>query len=256
LYIVQTQSGAAKLPVTGNGSGSGTTAQVQQMPATGAAAYEPDIPAVNPRAATIRIYWNIRYGNSVMPVEIADVASFRFTADHSIVFTLSNGNTIELTDYKDLEFTIEPTAPVTSSKWDLEKTFKFGGAAYGVDNTLPSGQWYTPEHVTVFTPHEIIIYDASHEVERKYPIKFIPDYKARVSMFCFDGKLSPAYNYPETLVNGLVAIKFCSIDNGVLIGSTAALNDAGGTNVIDTRFSIDENDNLKVLFKDGEYIFK
>jgi hypothetical protein len=63
-------------------------------------------------------------------VEIPDVVSFRFTDDNTIVFTLKNGNTVELTDYQGIEFSIEP-APVTSnSKWDLEKTLEFGGASY------------------------------------------------------------------------------------------------------------------------------
>jgi hypothetical protein len=128
LYIVQTQSGTAKLPVSKSRAGAGT-AQTQQTPAlTTRAAPAMEIPPVTPRAGTIRIYWNIRYGNSVTPVEIADVASFCFTEENTIVFTLTNGSTIEFTDYQGAEFTIEPVP--TSSQWDMEKTLKFGGASY------------------------------------------------------------------------------------------------------------------------------
>jgi hypothetical protein len=129
LYIVQAGDKSAKLPVSRNGIG-GTTVQVPQASAiaTRAAVDPPDI---IPRAGTIRIYWNIRYGDgSVIPVEIANVESFRFTEENTIVFTLANGNTIELADYQGMEFTIEPTPVTTNSKWDLEKTLKFGGASY------------------------------------------------------------------------------------------------------------------------------
>jgi hypothetical protein len=231
--------------------------QTQQASAiTTRAATAMEIPAVNPRAGTIRIYLNITSGNSAIPVEIADVASFRFTEENSIVFTLTNGNTIELADYQGLEFTIEPTQPATNSKWDLEKTLKFGGAAYGVNSSLPYVQWCTSKYVTVYSNEEVICYDLSSGIERKYPIKFIPDYEAGFSMFWFDDYLRPGYSYRETLENGIVAISLSSIDDGVLFGGTAASNFEGGTNVIDTRFSIDKNDNLKVIFRDGEYIFK
>ncbi|MDR0743705.1 MAG: hypothetical protein LBF05_05060 [Tannerella sp.] len=57
-----------------------------------------------------------------VPVEIADVEKFYFTNENSIMFTLKDGNTIELTDYQSAEFTINPAPVTTSSRRDLEKT--------------------------------------------------------------------------------------------------------------------------------------
>jgi hypothetical protein len=62
------------------------------------------------------------------------LVSFRFTEENTIVFTLKDENTIELTDYQGAEFTIAPALVTTSFQWDLEKTFKFGGASYSSIN--------------------------------------------------------------------------------------------------------------------------
>jgi hypothetical protein len=129
-YIIRAGNGSAKLPV-GSNRASGTSAQsvVQTKAATAATPT-----AANQRAGTgAKIYWTIKAGDNTVSVEIPDVVSFRFTADNSIIFTLKDGNTVELTDYQGIEFTIEPAPITTVSKWDLEKTFKFGGASYVLD---------------------------------------------------------------------------------------------------------------------------
>jgi hypothetical protein len=126
-YIIQAGNGSAKLPVVSN-SPTGTSAQPALKTKTPTA---PTPPATSPQSGTgAKIYWTIKAGNNTLSVEIPDVVSFRFTADNSIIFTLKDGNTVELTDYQGIEFSIEPAPITTASKWDLEKTFKFGGAAY------------------------------------------------------------------------------------------------------------------------------
>ena len=72
------------------------------------------MPEINLRASTIKIYWNITAGASTIPVEIPNVEKFHFAADNSIVFTLKNGNTVEMADYKGVEFAIEPAKPATN----------------------------------------------------------------------------------------------------------------------------------------------
>jgi len=65
-----------------------------------------------------------------MSVEMPNVEKFYFTVDNSIVFAFKNGNTVELTDYQGVDFSIEPAPITTTTVWDLERTIKFGGASY------------------------------------------------------------------------------------------------------------------------------
>jgi hypothetical protein len=130
LYIVQAGNKSAKLLVNTNGIGGTTVQPVLKTPT----AYASPPPEINLRAGGgIKIYWNITTGNSVVPVEIFEVVNFKFTADNSIVFTLKNGTTVELENYQGIEFSIEPAPVTTTSKWDMEKTLKFGGATYVAD---------------------------------------------------------------------------------------------------------------------------
>ena len=190
-----------------------------------------------------------------MSVEIPNGQKFYFTADNSIVFTLINGNTIELADYQGVEFSVKP-AKETNAKWNMDLTMRFGGAAYGVDASLPYGQWTSPLYVTAFTTTEIICYDVIKKVERKYPIKFIPNYEARVSMrnhpnmglipvYCYAGFWGP---YPY--------VYQVSIENGDELAFTGADLYKGNTYLIETTFYAIDNGNLKAVFEGGEYIFK
>jgi hypothetical protein len=127
---VQAGGKSTKLTIDTNGNG-GSTVQ----PATATQATALTAGSVNPRAGTIRIYWNISAGNTTLPVEIPNVKSFKFTADNSIVFTLKNGNTVELADYKGVEFAIEPAKTTGTSGWDLERTLQYGGCSYALRGT-------------------------------------------------------------------------------------------------------------------------
>ena len=132
IYIVQADGKSAKLAVGASGN-SGTAVQP---------AVETSTPVpIGLRSATgIKVYWNITASNSTMSVEIPNVQKFYFTADNSIVFTLKNGNTVELKDYKSLSFATDPV-PAPISGWDLERTLQYGGCTYamrfsGVQHTI------------------------------------------------------------------------------------------------------------------------
>ena len=137
----------------------------------------------------------------------------------------------------------------------MDLTMRFGGAAYGTNASLPYEQWGSQKYVTVFTDTEIICYDLQSKVERKYPIKFIPSYEARVSMYYHPVRgLLPTYSF-EGYLGGNLFIYFVSIEDGSEIAYTGNLIFGGSNNLIETTFSL-ENNNLKAVFKNGEYVFK
>jgi|GEM_PF-5170045 len=152
IYVVQAGDKTAKLPVSNSDFG-GSLAIVHSKDEQQATAYA--VPPVSLRAGSIKIYWNITTTHSVIPVEIPEVEKFYFTANNSMVFTLKDGNTIELADYKGIEFTVEPAVTTTTSKWDMEKTVKFGGASYGADYTPPYNDYRTCAVIAV-SKNEVI----------------------------------------------------------------------------------------------------
>jgi len=258
IYIVQAGGKTVKLLVSSSGSGAAyaqptvaeSAPQVSYAPASSS-----PVTLRSANAAVTKQYWNVHYNNTVIAVEIAQVSSFYFTSDNSVVFALVNGSTVQLPNYQTIDFAAQPAQ--SGSKWNMNMTMKFGGAAYGANSTLPPGQWYTPQYVTAFTASEIICYDVSNQVIRKYPINFIPNYDARVSMIASSSlSLTPGYSYKEDYGGGIYGINFMSLSDGSLVGAAAAQNYSGGSNLIQTTFSIDANDNLKVSFNGGEYTFK
>jgi hypothetical protein len=165
MYVIQAGGGSAKLWVGSNSVG-GTAAQPAVE--TEAAAATP--PAASLRAGTgAKIYWTVKAGNNTVSVEIPDVVSFRFTADNTIIFTLKNGNTVEMADYQGIEFTIEPAPPMAISQWDMEKTLKFGGASYGENTLLPNNQSERVSYLSVVHNQGVIIYDVQNNREIKIP---------------------------------------------------------------------------------------
>ena len=251
-YLVNNGKYTAKLLVNNNGYGSGSAEVQALMKSTNYAVNDP--PAIL-RSGTVSTYsgdyapyyWNI----GQFPIDLNSVDYFQFNADGSVIVKLLNNSSVEI-DYNGSTFSQQPVQ--SNSNWDLAKTFEFGGAAYGVNSSLPFAQWFTTQYITVFTANEIICYDVQNKVERKYPIKFIPNYEARVTMFYHSSKgLSPVYSYAG-FVESTPFIFFVSIEDGMELGSTGAMN-YGVSNLIETDFSI-ENGNLKATFKGGEYIFK
>jgi len=140
VYVVQAGDKTAKLMVTGEGFGGSSTAvqPVQSVVEPQAAVNAPS--SISLRAGTVKIYWNITAASNTTPVEIANVESFKFTPDNSIVFTMKNGNTVELADYQGVTFTTEPVQ-TGNSDWDWERTLKYGGASYAWTNGAPEIVW-------------------------------------------------------------------------------------------------------------------
>jgi len=88
-----------------------------------------------------------------MSVEIPNVEKFHFTADNSIIFSMKNGNTIELTDYQGVEFAIEPVSQTTSDiDWNL--TLLHCGANYDEYGNI---------YFSMATKDEFIVYDATNK---------------------------------------------------------------------------------------------
>ena len=136
IYIVQADGRSAKLIVGANGNGGAAVRSGVEVKTS----YDPNPTSLRAGNA-IKIYWNITASNTTVSVEIPSVEKFYFTIDNSIIFTLENGNTIELADYKGIEFAVEPAQPVTNSKWDLERTLQYGGCTYamrgvGIQHTI------------------------------------------------------------------------------------------------------------------------
>ena len=260
LYIVKSGRYMAKLLVTGNGTGNGTAASVQTTQA------EANVPVL--RSATyatpetradsgIKVYWNITAGtNTATPVEIANVEKFKFTPEGSIVFTLKGGSTIELSDYKGLEFATTP-AP-TTSKWDMERTMKFGGASYLVGN--PDEDSVYDIYAVAITKDNVVSESVLKKVKESVPIKNIksPDFltdKLGYAQFWYDR--SPILvHYYKKLYNVTYYICYniysLAIDpNEPIFGLRSekfAFNN--GTPTIPTTIKLNSDDSLTIKFKD------
>jgi hypothetical protein len=117
---------------------------------------------------------DIRAVNQFIRTAFSAPVSFRFTADNSIIFTLKNGNTVEMTDYRGIEFTVEPAQPTRTSNWDLEKTLKFGGVSYGIV-LRPSSPDISSVYLAVVHSNGIILFDNTTKKEMKYNTSTIHD---------------------------------------------------------------------------------
>jgi len=127
VYIVQASGKSAKLSVTNNNGGA--SAQATAFSATSKASYSPVLRAAT---ADLKQYWNITAAGSTTPIDISQVVSFYFTPDNTLAFVMSNGNTVQLADYNNLTFTVQPVQ-ANNSNWDMDLTLKFGGASYVAD---------------------------------------------------------------------------------------------------------------------------
>ena len=250
LYIVRSGNQSAKLLVATTGTGSTTTQPVMLAPQT--ETYAPMLPATNLRAATIKIYWNITAGNTTMPIEIPNVEKFHFTADNSIVFTLKNGNTIEMVDYKGVEFDIEPAPVTTTSQWDMEKTLKFGGAAYGsISSTLDR----KVEYVSVVHNKGVILWDIAKNQEVKYPKEGIAsniwtDFpNGRISAFVLSTGFVAGMTYEEEVSGGAV-IYLTSFSTGQITAASLCTNwgHNNNTNIISSKIVQNADGSITVKY--------
>jgi len=128
VYIVQASGKSAKLSI------GGAFAQATTFKTAPQASYSPVFRAAN---ADLKQYWNITATRSTTPIDISQVISFYFTPDNTIVFSLKNGNNVELANYTGMKFDIEPVQN-NSSNWDLDLTMKYGGASYVMNGPPPS----------------------------------------------------------------------------------------------------------------------
>ena len=271
IYIVQADGKSAKLPVN-NGFGSAVS---RKEIVTKTAIDAQHAPIGLRSENSIKEYWNIIANSTTMSIKIADVEKFSFKLD-TLVFTLKNGGTIELSNYQGVEFTIEPAEPTTETHWDLERTFAVGGGAYGFDNTLPYPMSHKVEFISVVSNTDVIIYDVSEEKETKYsrneiPIGWLDIDNAQITFFCSKGSNSnedviyPAISYVSSQTPTPV-IQFNAID-GQKVGFTLFMffgqdyGFNGHTNEIPTTFTIDKDGNLVAAYvnADGisrQHIFK
>ena len=152
LYIIQANGQSAKLLVSAAGTGS-TTAQPAPTE-TPTATYTSDLSKTTLRAATIKIYWNVKAGDNVTPIHIPDVESFYFK-DNSLFFNMGAGNTLQLDNYQSAAFAFSDTPAQSGSygDWDVEKTNKYCGIVIG--NIGDSAIYFTAVHKT----KGVLIYD-------------------------------------------------------------------------------------------------
>ena len=163
IYFVQAGGKSTKLLVN-DGSGSAVERQETVMKTVIDAQPAP----IGLRSDnSIKEYWNIIANNSAISVKISDVEKFSFKSD-TLVFTLKNGGTVELSNYQGVEFTIEPSEPTTETHWDLERTFANGGGAYGYDSNLDYPISAKVEFISVVSKTDIILYDVQNGKETKY----------------------------------------------------------------------------------------
>jgi hypothetical protein len=262
-YIIQAGNNSAKLLISQSGYG-GTVAQPKVEAQAATYAYTADSP-IELRSSSngLKTYWNISTNGSTIPVEMSDVESFSFKSDNSIVFTLKNGNTIELAEYKGVEFSTAPAAS-TNSNWDLTLTFAIGGAVYGSNLELPPGMKDKVELITVLSKTEIIQYNVSLDKETRYPRNTVLP-----GLLSKGGRLShvtststhlyPAISYHIVDEWGLERIYCENLYTPHVYLSTPVryLEFNNFTNLLNSSFVID-NDSLVVSYKnaDGKTITK
>jgi len=131
IYIIQADGKNVKLLVATNGTG-GTSVQPTAITEAPLAVYTtpPDAtPLRSANAAAFKEFWNINAGNVITPIEIAKVDKFYITETNDIVFSMKDGNTVQLADYHNMSFSTQPTQS-GNTKWDRGTTILYGGASY------------------------------------------------------------------------------------------------------------------------------
>ena len=261
IYIVQAGSKSTKLAVNTNRNGGMIT---QPNVFTQAATYSSAPIDYSLRSGNdINVYWNITASNSTMSVEIPNVQKFYFTADNSIVFLLKNGNTIELADYKGIDFSINPV-PISANDWDLERTFAIGGGVYRAEIDDVNDRFVFHEYISVISKTDIIIYNVSTQKETKYSRSeilndrfFKNDFRITFALRESNEwyKSFPHLSRIESTEYGDRIIYHYLNENGDhLYGSDAvsiyAFN--GGTNEIPTVFEIDKDGNLVATYANAD----
>jgi len=263
VYILQADGKSVKLSVTNHGNGS-TSARPTIIETTPKATYTPASPISlrGAAGADYKQYWNITAGGSTMPIMISDVSSFYFTSNNTIMFTMNNGNTVELTDYNGVTFTAQPVQ--TGSDWDLQRTFAIGGGSYGYDGGLGYPMEYKVEFISAISRTEIIIYDVLAKKETGYPsssisAEFLNKAGAVLSVATQDdywGGKQPSLSYfKDDLYTRRIYFEACFpifqfgvYERGYVGIPVGNYDFNGGTNRISTTFEIDKGGNLVTTY--------
>jgi hypothetical protein len=103
IYIVHADGKGAKLIVDNNHSG--TMAQAEII--TRSSGYIP-VPVSLQTDEVFKVYWNIITAKNSISIAIPDVENFYFKDENSIMFTMKNGDTNEVVDYRKSKFAIDP----------------------------------------------------------------------------------------------------------------------------------------------------
>jgi hypothetical protein len=257
IYIVQAGGKSTKLAVGANGNG-GMVAQPNVE--TQASTYS-SAPISLRSGNGINVYWNITASNSTMSVEIPNVQKFYFTADNSIAFLLKNGNTIELADYKEIDFSIEPV-PISANDWDLERTFAIGGGVYHAEIDDINDKFVYCEYISVISKTDIIIYDVSTQKETKYSRSKISNNKFGENdyLITFTLRESDEWYQSFPLLSKIEPTEYGDrtmlyfLTSDYTYGSVAihVYDFNGGTDKIPTVFEIDKDGNLVATYTNAD----
>ena len=257
IYVIQADNKSAKLLVN-NGSGS-TVARQEIVTKTAIEAHP--VPIGLRSDNNIKEYWNIIANSTTMSIKISDVEKFSFKSD-TLVFTLKNGGSVELSNYQGVEFTIEPSEPTGDTHWDLERTFAIGGGSYGFDGYLLYPASVNVEFTSVVSQTDIIIYDFTNAKETKYSRSGISSdllnrNDAQVSFCNLNDDFSfPAISYTINFPS-FANLNFYSIlpnDPRMVTVMPIIYDFNGGTNKIPTAFSIDKDSNLVATYVNADGI--
>lgn len=256
IYIVQAGGRSAKLFV-GSSKGSPVApfdAEIKTAVSTPA--------QINLRSeSSIKTYWNITANSSTVSIKNSDVEKFSFKADNSLVFTLKNRSTVELSNYNGVEFTIEPVEPTTDAYWDLERTFAIGGGAYGYDSNLDYPASYKTEFISAISQTDIILYDVVSDKESMYARSEISSNllnrdNAQVSFCTIGNDIFPAISYYQSdnawLYGGYICFQSFINNNDRFGAHVGNYNFNGRTNKISTTFKIDKDGNLVATYKNAD----
>jgi hypothetical protein len=259
IYIVQAGGKTVKLLVSNNGGGA-AYAQPAVSETTSQASYDtPSAPSspVTFRAANAanKQYWNVHYNNTVMAIEIAQVSNFYFPSDNSVVFTLLNGNTIQLPNYQTIDFGAQPAQPTVTS-WDMNLTMLYGGAGYVMD--VGAGSVYDICVIAVAKDYVVAEGVLKKIANVKIPQKDIiqPNFFTKNLGYVNSGSIYKLANYSEVIVGGVSWIAYNYYDE-IYVDPTGAtgirasvFSFNGGTPIIPTTFKLNANGSLTMSFTD------
>ena len=255
LYIVQADGKAAKLLVTSNSSGGASTqstvVSTSSQPEVANTAQQSKFltngspTPLRAANAAYKQYWrNIDAADMITPVEIANVIQFYIMPDNDIIFSMTDGNTIDLADYHNTSFSTQPTQS-QNTVWDMSKFEFFGGSYCWYPFTT-----YDCPVAGIMHKNGVIIYDFTNEIEKYYDnsqinsnvwVKSVSDELRRISQLyvtSFNGTV-PGCSYLNQWGNMVEWALFDQSQYPYLGINSDAFATNGKTNLIPTLIKID-----------------